>query len=247
MALASICCSSLVNFVKFCSTVVVSRWNCSIEVIDSCSHTFNRPPLEGGCSPLVKLPSRLTISGVLGIPSKVALFFRFHNNADLLTVQTVGRLEQHPHVRPVGQDVLPIQAVGGQLLHPTDESVIALGLQVVDEFLRVYVYPSPLDFCGDHRQTDVDGSVNLAPADLARTLAVNQDAFFYHKVALESKEWKMRRGLGVFLFDIKTKITTSKLEHEKFIGRKHNERKYRRPPPPSDNPTSIHLETVDIY
>jgi hypothetical protein len=121
------------------------------------------------------------------------------------TVQTVGRLEQHPHVRPVGQDVLPIQAVGGQLLHPTDESVIALGLQVVDEFLCVYVYPSPLDFCGDHRQTDVDGSVNLAPADLARTLAVNQDAFFYHKVALESKEWKMKRGLGVFLFDIKTK------------------------------------------
>lgn len=139
----------------FTSIELQSRWNCSNVTIDSWIHKLSRPPDEGGCRPLVKLPSRLTISGVRGKSEKHTLNALSQQNSHAITVQPVGGLEKRPHISAIRQNVLSVEPMSGQLLYPAGERLVTLRLQVVDELLGIDVDPAPLYLRGNHRQADI--------------------------------------------------------------------------------------------
>lgn len=98
---------------------------------------------------------------------------------------SIGRRKQAAHVGAVGDDVLPVKSMGGELLHPPAKYVVRLGLDVINELLGVDIDATSTRFGRDYRQADVESAVNFAFLYIDRILAVYQNAFVENEITLK--------------------------------------------------------------
>lgn len=77
----------------------------------------------------------------------------------------------------VREDVMTIEPVGFQLIHPAVERLHRLSLQVVNKLLRVDIDTATLVLGGDDGQTNVYTAVLLTTRNITRTLGIDRSVY----------------------------------------------------------------------